>query len=106
MKHFFSSIDLAVFFVLSFSLPTIYQELFHYLQVGFFISVDISKVYVMSSPTSQSSPAFHSFFNKEKTSAETATKLDFISSIWDDDHIKRLDEKTGNTYGVINVFKE
>ena len=29
----------------------------------------------------------------EKTSAETATKLDFISSIWDDDHIRRLDEK-------------
>ena len=47
----------------------------------------------MLSPTSQSSPAFHSFFNKEKTSAETATKLDFISSIWDIDHIWRLDEK-------------
>ena len=47
----------------------------------------------MSSPTSQSSPAYYSFFNKEKTSAETATKLDFVSSIWDDDHIRRLDEK-------------
>ena len=47
----------------------------------------------MLSPTSQSSPAFHSFFNKENTSTETATKLDFISAIWDDDHIKRLDEK-------------
>ena len=31
----FSSINLAVFFVLSFFLPTIHQELFHYLQVGF-----------------------------------------------------------------------
>ena len=47
----------------------------------------------MLSPTSQSSPSFHSFFNKENTSAETATKLDLISSIWDDDHIWRLDEK-------------
>ena len=47
----------------------------------------------MSSPTSQSSPAFHSFLYKEKTSAETATKLDLISSIWENDHIMRLDEK-------------
>ena len=47
----------------------------------------------MLSPTSQYSSAFHSFFNKEKTSAETATKLDLISSIWEDDHIRRLDEK-------------
>ena len=47
----------------------------------------------MSSPTSQSSPEFHSFFNKEKTSAETATKIYLISYIWDDDHILRLDEK-------------
>ena len=60
----------------------------------------------MSSPTSQYSPAFHSFFNKEKTSAETATKLDFISYIWDDDHIRRLDGKTGNAYGVIEIFKK
>ena len=44
-------------------------------------------------PTIQSSPEFHSFFNKEKKSAETTTKIDFISSIWDDDHIRRLDEK-------------
>ena len=47
----------------------------------------------MLSPTSQSSPEFHSFFDKEETCAETATKLDIISSIWDDDHIRRLDEK-------------
>ena len=58
-----------------------------------FISFDISKVYIMSSPTSLSSPALHSFFNKEKTSAETTTKLDIISFIRDDDHIQRLDEK-------------
>ena len=74
-----------------------------FLQVELFISVDISKVYVMLSPTSQYYPEFHSFFNKEKTSAETATKLNFISSIWDDDHIWRLDEKTGNAYGVMKV---
>ena len=78
---------------LSFYLPTIHLKLFHFLQVGFFILVDISKVYVMLYPTSQSSPAFHSIFNKKKTSAEIATKLNFISSIWDDYHIWRLDEK-------------
>ena len=77
----------------SFFLLTINQELFHYLQVEIFIPVDISKVYVMSSPISQSSPAFHSFFNKKNTSTETATKLDFISSLWDDDHVWRRDIK-------------
>ena len=30
---------------------------------------------------------------KEKTSAETGTKLDFISFIWDNYHILKLDEK-------------
>ena len=60
----------------------------------------------MSSPTRQSSPAFHSFFNNEKISAENATKLNIISSIWDDDCIRRLDEKTGNAYCVIKLFKE
>ena len=47
----------------------------------------------MSYTTSQYYSTFHSFFNKEKTSAETETKIDFISSIWDDNHILRLDEK-------------
>ena len=65
----------------------------------------------MLSPTSQSSPAFHSFLNKEKKSAETATKLDIISSIWDDDHIRRLDEKNwqclwcNQTFQGINATK-
>ena len=60
----------------------------------------------MSSRISQYSPAFHSFFNKEITSEKTKNKLDFISSIWDYDHFRRLDEKTGNAHGVIKVFKE
>ena len=47
----------------------------------------------MLSTTSQYSSTFHFFFNKEKKSAETETKLDFISYIWDDDDILRLDEK-------------
>ena len=47
----------------------------------------------MSSTTCQSSSKLRSFFNKENTSAETETKLDFTSSIWDDDQIMRLDEK-------------
>ena len=65
----------------------------------------------MPSPTSQSSPALHSFFNKEKTSAETATKLDIISYIWDDDRIRRLDEKNwqclwcNQTFQGINATK-
>ena len=85
MKQLFSSVNPAVFLSVSFFLPTINKKLFHFFyKLDFFISVDISKVYVMSSPTRQSSPAFYSFFKKEKKSAETATKLDFISSIWDD----------------------
>ena len=90
---FFPRFILPFVLVFTFFLPTINQWLFHYLQFRFFISVDISKVYVMSSTTSQSSPSFHSFLNTEKTSVETATKINFISSIWDDDHIMRLDEK-------------
>ena len=60
----------------------------------------------MSSNTSQSSSKFHLLFDKEKTSTETETNLDFISSIWDDDHILMLDGKNGNAYGVIQVSKE
>ena len=45
-------------------------------------------------------------FSMRKTSAETEAKLDFISSIWGDHHILRLDGKTGNAYGVIQVSKE
>ena len=65
----------------------------------------------MSSPTSQSSTALHSFFNKEKTSAETETKFDFISSIWDGGHVGRLDEKNwqflwcNQTFQGINATK-
>ena len=65
----------------------------------------------MSSSTSQSSPEFHSFFNKEKTSAENATKIDFISSVWDDDHIMSLDENNwqcvwcNQTFQLINATK-
>ena len=93
MKQSFFLDSSGCFFSSLFFLLTINQQLFHYLHVRYFLSVVISKVYIMSSTTSQSSPAFHSFFNKEKTSAETATKLDFISYIWDDDHIRRLDGK-------------
>ena len=65
----------------------------------------------MSSTTSQYSPAFHAFFNKEKKSAETTTKLNFISSICDDDHIRRLYEKNwqclwcNQTFQGINATK-
>ena len=46
----------------------------------------------MSSTKSKSSSAFHSLFNEKKINSETETKLDFISYIWDDDHILILDE--------------
>ena len=59
----------------------------------------------MLSPTSQSSPELHLFFNKEKKSAETTTKLDFICSIWDDDHIRRLDEKNWQCLWCIQFFQ-
>ena len=48
----------------------------------------------MSSSASQSSPKFRQV-QKPKT------KLDFTSSIWDDDHTMSLDEKTDNAYGVL-----
>ena len=68
-------------------------RLFHFLQVEFFLLVDIIKVSVMPSTTSQCYSTFHSLFNKENTRTETKTKLDYISSIWDDDKILRLDER-------------
>ena len=90
----FFSVNVAVFFAIVYSfLPMLLLKIFRFLQVGFFSSVDMIKVSVMLSTTIQSSSTFHSFFNKEKTSAETETKLDFISSIWNDDHILRLDER-------------
>ena len=84
-------------------LPTIHPKLFSFYKLSF--SVDISKVYVMLSTRIQYSSAFYLFLNKEMTSAETATKLDIISSIWGNDHIRRLDGKTGNAYGVIKFYK-
>ena len=73
---------------------------------GFFSWVDITKVSVILSTTIQYSSTFYLCFNSEKTSAETETRLDFISYIWDDDHILILDEKSGNAYGIIQVSKE
>ena len=100
-------VDVAVLFAnVSYFLTMLLLKLFYFLQVECFSSVDIMIVSVMSSTTSQFSSAFHSFFNNEKTSAETETKLYFVSSIWDDDHIMRLDEKKGNAYDVIKVTKE
>ena len=36
---------------------------------------------------------------------DTETKIGFISSIWDDDHIIRLDKTTRNYYDVLNYYK-
>ena len=76
-----------------FFLANVTSKTLSFLQVAFFSWVDIIKVPVMLSTTSQSSSTLSLFFNKENTSVETETKLDFISSIWDDDHILRLVEK-------------
>ena len=46
----------------------------------------------MLSSASQLMSKYHSLFNNENTFAETEKNIDFISSIWDDDHILRLDE--------------
>ena len=46
----------------------------------------------MSFSESQSLSKHYYLFNNEKMYAETETKLDLISSTWDDDHIQRLDE--------------
>ena len=45
----------------------------------------------MSFSASQSVSKYNSLFNTKKTCAETG-KIGSISSIWDDDHILRLDE--------------
>ena len=92
MKPFFLGQCCRFICYLIFFLSKILLKLFHCLQVRFF-PVDIIKVPVMSSTTRQYSSAFYSFFKKQKTSAETKTKLYFISSIWDNDNILRLDEK-------------
>ena len=65
----------------------------------------------MLSITNQSSLALHQLFNKEKTNSETENKLDFISSIWDDDQILRLGENNwqclwcNTSFQVINANK-
>ena len=59
----------------------------------------------MSYFTSQLLSKYNYLFNNENTCAEIETEIDFISSIWDDDQIMRLNKKTGNAYGVIKVCK-
>ena len=48
----------------------------------------------MSSSASQPLLKCYTLFNNEKTYSETKTRIYFISSIWDDDQIMRLDENT------------
>ena len=63
--------------------------------LSFFTSLNLSQVDIIKfskvlSSTSQPPPKFYSLLNKEKTSAKTETKLDFISFIWDDDLTETL----------------
>ena len=47
---------------------------------------------------------YHSFFNNENICAETETKIDFISSIWDD-HILRLDKNKYHCLWCNTIFQ-
>ena len=67
-------------------------KLFYFLLVVKCSEVDIIKFSIMQSYASQSFPKYHSLFHNKNTCAETETKLDFISFIWDDDHIVRIYE--------------
>ena len=44
-------------------------------------------------------------FNNEKSCAEKETKLDFISSIWDDDHIQMFDENKWQCLWCNKIFQ-
>ena len=59
----------------------------------------------MSAPLSKSSSNHHPLFNKEKVCSEKEMKLDFISSIWDDDRIQRLDENKCQCFWCSNIFQ-
>ena len=59
----------------------------------------------MSDPSSNSSLICHTLFNKKEASTETKTKLDFLSSIWDDDRIERLDVNKWNCIWWDNTFQ-
>ena len=81
----------------------IYQCYFFLINVtakahSFFTSCKIfsswhNKFSIISSYASQSLSRYHYLFNNKNTCAEIETKINFISSIWDDDHILRHDEK-------------
>ena len=59
----------------------------------------------MPSSTSQSLSKYHVLFNNEKSFAETETKLYFIWSIWDYDHIMRLYENNLQYLWCIKKFQ-
>ena len=48
--------------------------------------------FIVSDSAIQSYLKFHPLFNTDKACEETETKLDFVSYIWDDDRIHRIDE--------------
>ena len=65
----------------------------------------------MSSSVSQLLSKYNYLLNHEKTYAETETRLDFISFIWEDYHIMRLDENIwqclwcNTMFQIINATK-
>ena len=91
IKHFFSVNDIVLFANISSFFPKLLLKSFIFYGSDF-SHIDIVKISIVSSYASQYSSKFHPFFNTLKKIVETETKLDFISSIWDYDHIMRLDE--------------
>ena len=59
----------------------------------------------MSYSSSQLLSKYNSLFNNENTCYETENKLDFILSIWDDDHIIRLDENNWQCLSCNIIFQ-
>ena len=86
-------------------LPILTLKLLHYLLSVISSQVNIIIVYIIYASTSQYLSSFHSLFNNEKACAEKETKLDFISSIWDDDHIQMFDENKWQCLWCNKIFQ-
>ena len=71
-----------------------------------FSQVVIIKFSIIYSSASQPLSNFHLLFNNKKTCAEIEAKLDFISSIWVDNHIHRVDVNNWQWLWCNKIFQE
>ena len=97
--------NFTIFVIVIYFLPTLPLHIFYLSQIVNFPSQH-HKMFIISSSPSQSSSKFNSLFNNENICAETETKLYFISSIWDDDQIIRLDENNWQCLWCDTSFQE